>query len=192
MENQNNNKIIISLLIVIIIILSILCILFATGTISFNSNNNDTVVESENNSNNNEVIGDNVNIDLSIDNVSISKDAPNTKIKVSGTINLSYDNNKYSGINLSGYCLGTNNEKYLIYGPADGRALFHNDDNKTLSLAETVNQNIEYVDGTVKTWSEIDWENVKIKYCKIDKIIAFFNGSTQSLEKSLNFEKSFN
>ena len=44
MEKQTNNKGIIALLIVIIVILSGLCILFATGTISFNSNkvnNND-------------------------------------------------------------------------------------------------------------------------------------------------------
>ena len=38
MENQNNNKGVIALLIVIIVILTALCILFATGTISFNNN----------------------------------------------------------------------------------------------------------------------------------------------------------
>lgn len=38
MENQKNNKGVIILLIIIIVILAILCILFATGTISFKSN----------------------------------------------------------------------------------------------------------------------------------------------------------
>ena len=38
MENQKNNKGVITLLVVIIVILSVLCILFATGTISFNTN----------------------------------------------------------------------------------------------------------------------------------------------------------
>ena len=38
MEKQNNNKGVIALLIVIIVILGTLCVLFATGTISFNSN----------------------------------------------------------------------------------------------------------------------------------------------------------
>ena len=45
MDNQKNNKGVIALLIVISVILSALCVLFATGTISFNSNdvdNNDT------------------------------------------------------------------------------------------------------------------------------------------------------
>ena len=39
MENQKNNKTVIVLLIIIIAILSALCVLFATGTISFKSNN---------------------------------------------------------------------------------------------------------------------------------------------------------
>ena len=47
MENQKNNKRVISLLIVIIVILSVLCVLFATGTISFKSND---VYNDENNS----------------------------------------------------------------------------------------------------------------------------------------------
>jgi len=37
-ENRNNNKGVIALLIIIIAILSALCVLFATGTISFNTN----------------------------------------------------------------------------------------------------------------------------------------------------------
>lgn len=41
MENQKNNKGVIALLIVIIVILSVLCVLFATGTISFKSNDVD-------------------------------------------------------------------------------------------------------------------------------------------------------
>lgn len=40
MENQKNNKRVIALLVVIIIILASLCVLFATGTISFKSNDN--------------------------------------------------------------------------------------------------------------------------------------------------------
>lgn len=38
MENQKNNKGVIALLVVIIVILSVLCVLFATGIITFNSN----------------------------------------------------------------------------------------------------------------------------------------------------------
>ena len=53
MENQKNNKGVIALLIVIIVILSVLCVLFATGTISFNSNDVDNNNVNENINNNN-------------------------------------------------------------------------------------------------------------------------------------------
>ena len=48
MENQKNNKGVIALLIVIIVILSALCVLFATGTISFKSNDVDNNETNEN------------------------------------------------------------------------------------------------------------------------------------------------
>ena len=74
MEKQNNNKGVITLLIVIIIILATLCVLFATGTINFNSNKmngNDVNQDINENDNNNQTNEDN-NIDdniLSINNV---------------------------------------------------------------------------------------------------------------------------
>lgn len=66
MENQKNYKGVISLLIVIIIILSALCVLFATGTISFKSNDvannetNENINDNnvENNDENNSIIND--------------------------------------------------------------------------------------------------------------------------------------
>ena len=61
MENQNNNKVVIALLIVIIIILTTLCVLFATGTISFNSNkvNNNEINQDVNNENQGDETGNN-------------------------------------------------------------------------------------------------------------------------------------
>ena len=65
MENQKNNRGVIALLIVIIVILSVLCILFATGTIIFNTNKvndnntNENVTDKDQNNqeeNNNEKI----------------------------------------------------------------------------------------------------------------------------------------
>ena len=62
MENQKNNKGVITLLIVIIVILSALCVLFATGTISFNSNKvNDNDINE--NINDNNQVDDNTNDD---------------------------------------------------------------------------------------------------------------------------------
>jgi len=72
-EKQNNNKGVIALLIVIIVILLALCILFATGTISFNSNkmnNNDT---NENVNNNNQTNEDNNIEDNTLSNNDVFK-----------------------------------------------------------------------------------------------------------------------
>ena len=62
MGNKKNNKGVISLLIVIIIILLVLCVLFARGTISFNSNEtidndiNENVNDNNNNDNNDNIL----------------------------------------------------------------------------------------------------------------------------------------
>ena len=53
MENQRNNKGVIALLIIIIVILAALCILLATGTISFKSNDVDTNKPNDNVTDNN-------------------------------------------------------------------------------------------------------------------------------------------
>lgn len=196
MENQNNNKRVILLLIIIIIILSILCILFATNTLIFKSKNIDNNEPNQNitNANNNNSNNDKIDINLTIDTVSISKDAPNNKLHINGKINLSYNSNQYLGITLTGYCLGNNNEKYLIHGPGDGRALLSKDNinNNELTLSEKIPQNIEYTNGTIKEWKDIDWEIVKIKYCKIDKMTAISREGTNNTETTLNIEKYFN
>lgn len=61
MEKQNNNKVVIALLVVIIVILATLCVLFATGTINFNTNKV-----------NNEDTNENVNIDGTTNTNSLS------------------------------------------------------------------------------------------------------------------------
>lgn len=147
MKKEKNKNGVITLLVVVIVILLALVILFATGTISFKNN-------------------DDIDIDLSIDSVKVTKDAPNAKIFIDGTISLSYDNNKYAGVTLSGYCLGSDNEKNLIHGPGDGGSLFNNDGNNILLLTENIPQNVEYDDGTVKVWSEIDWSSAVLNIVK--------------------------
>ena len=58
-------------------------------------------------------------------------------------------------------------------------------------FTENVPQNVEYTDGTVKDISQVDWNNVKIKYCKVDKIVLTSNDNN-NLEKEVNIEKNFN
>lgn len=192
MENQNNNKGVIALLIVIIVILATLCVLFATGTISFNSNNiNNNEINQDNNENNN--INDknetiNIKI-LSIDNVSFDKDAPNEKMFVTGKMNLSYKSSDFITTSMSGYCVGKNNEKYTIH-PGSGW-IKYNDTENSFSLANTItNSDVVYLDGTTKAARDINWNDVEIKSCIIEKFNALTTDS-KSISIELNFKKEF-
>ena len=196
MENQNNNKGVIALLIVIIVILATLFVLFATGTISFNSNNiNNNEINQDNNENNNENNNINdknetINIKiLSIDNVSIDKDAPNEKMFVTGKMNLSYKSSDFITTSMSGYCVGKNNEKYTKH-PGSGW-IKYNDTENSFSLANTItNSDVVYLDGTTEAARDINWDDVEIKSCIIEKFNALTTDS-KSISIELNFKKEF-
>ena len=103
MENQKNNKGVIALLIVIIVILSALCVLLATGTISFNSNkvNENDINNSENadnNSNNEDTNGSIQNAnDVGNDN-NLNNYIKTTSDKV--RLNVTQDYNEYAEISI--------------------------------------------------------------------------------------------
>ena len=183
-EKKSNIGVIV-LIVSIIIAIGILVALFATGVISFKSN------EIKEEASDNVLVNSDVDVDISIGDVTVSKDAPNAKIFIDGQISLTYDNNKYSGVTISGYCLGVDGEKYLMHGPGDGGSLYHNVSEGTLSLSEDIPQEVEYTDGTTKEWSGINWDAVKIKYCKIDHLSAIPNEGTMTVDSVLSFEKSF-
>ena len=172
-ETQNKSKLLFILLALIILVIIVLII---TRVIIFNQDRTPA---------------DGFGIDIFIENVNVYNDSPNTKLLLEGEIYLSYDTSIYKGITLSGYCLGSNNEKYFIEGPGDGRTLFQNDDNTNLSLTEIVEQKIEYPDGTTKNWADVDWSQVTIKYCKIDKITSILQKSTDTPETMIEVEKKF-
>jgi len=191
-ENQNNNKGVIALLIVIIVILATLCVLFATGTISFNSNNinNKKIIQDNNENNNINDKNETINIKiLSIDNVSIDKDAPNEKMFVTGKMNLSYKSSDFITTSMSGYCVGKNNEKYTIH-PGSGWVKY-NDTENSFSLANTItNSDVVYLNGTTKAARDINWDDVEIKSCIIEKFNALTTDS-KSISIELNFKKEF-
>lgn len=129
---------------------------------------------------------------LSMDEPTIGLDWPNEKMRVTGNINLSFDEDIYDVVVLTGYCLGEQNEKYNIHGPGSGAISFHNSD-KEYILVNTITQNgdIIYPDGTSKDSNDVDWSTVKIKSCKIEKAIAYFFDSTTTIETEVNYEKTF-
>ena len=91
MKNQKNNKGVIVLLIVIIVILSVLCILLATGTISFNSMSaNDNPATEDNNANGENNIKNDDVIDSDDENDASTQE--NAKYK---TVTLSKENESF-------------------------------------------------------------------------------------------------
>ena len=189
---ENKKKKIIILVVSIIVVLVTIIILFITGVFKFgnvsstNSNNNGDKNTS------NSVSVDDVEMNItSFDIAAASEDSVNSiGFYIYGDMKISYDESKYAGVALSGYCLGSENETYKLHGPGSGHVLFHNGDTKLL-LELDYPQEIKLSNGTTKMLSEIDWSNVKIKYCKIDKMSAVPNGDANTKNIGLNFEKYF-
>ena len=94
MENQRNNKGVIALLIVIIVMLATLCILFATGTISFNSGdvNNENITSDETTNENNDSNSQKNNYDAWM-NYILEQNI--TSVKISSTIVAESPNDYY-------------------------------------------------------------------------------------------------
>lgn len=159
--------------------------------IQIKSSNNNVAIVYLKKSDSNNIDDKDIDFKMTLGDVSINLNGINTKLSLDGTLDLSYDNNKYLGASISGYCLGSNNEKYLIHGPGDGATLYYNGNNIKLMFTESIPQNVEYVDGTVKDISQVDWNTVKIKYCRVDKIILISNDNN-NLEKEVKIEKNFN
>ena len=131
--------------------------------IQIKSSNNNVAIVYLKKSDSNNIDDKDIDFKMTLGDVSINLNGINTKLSLDGTLDLSYDNNKYLGASISGYCLGSNNEKYLIHGPGDGATLYYNGNNIKLMFTESIPQNVEYVDGTVKDISQVDWNTVKIK-----------------------------
>lgn len=112
---------------------------------------------------------------LSIDSASISKDDSKNKLVVEGKMKLSFNEEKHYDVTIWGYCLGDEGEKYIIYGPDNEDRTYH-DGNHKYTLVNTVNNepgDVIYKDGTSKKFDDIPWNNVRIKHCKIEKIISY-------------------
>lgn len=176
MKNQKSNKLVIVLLLVIIAILSVLCILFATGKLTITTNKtNDTLTNDVANNNSENTDDVKINI-LSIDSAKINPNAINTKLAIEGKMELSYNENIHnSGMGMSGYCITDKEQTILITGPASGAASLHDSD-KTFSLSEVISPGIHY---------DIDWNNIKIKSCVLEKAIIYSYDELEECKKNI-------
>ena len=179
MESQKNNKGVIALLIVIIVILLVLCVLFATGTISFNSNNVDNNDIQENASGNNQ-LDDNENIDdtkkFKFKNNDVSEEDLNEVLDILGLYEY-YHSELYSSFDDNNECLNNyisqkdfrknSKEIFALY------SLIHEMDTDTGHT-----EIIRDVDGDGKAdidacGGAADCESIKIS--DANKIIALYN-----------------
>lgn len=213
MENKTNNVVII---IAVVILLAVMFVVgwFLGGKFNAlerkasndvrNSANDiidmakDTIDEAANNdvinSDKNEIDDVIVKI-LSIDGIEVGTNQPNHQIRVTGKIEVSFDEDKYWPLTMSGYCLDDKGVRYNMYGPGSGAISFYNYDKK-LKFVNTINNkdgDIILADGTVKEIGDVDWDNLKIKSCVIEyaSIFTKASNSTESKKIMLNYRKDF-
>lgn len=190
MEKEKNNKGLIATLIIIIVILAALCILFATGTISLKSDKDDITEETTTTTNAEDI---SISI-LSMNKPTISNEAPNHMMTITGEMKLSFDEGKYTVVNMVGSCTGKDGEKYNIFGPSSGTISLHNGETE-YTMVETIgNQDdVIYPDGTKKEWKDIDWTKVEIKSCEIESLRAYYfvNNDEILLTRKINYKKDF-
>lgn len=154
-----------------------------------NTNKNENVIELLNNS-------------VKITNLTFEK--PVASAWGGGTINtlilktnikLECTNDTVAGITLSGYCLDKNDTKYSIVGPL-GVMAFYCDNDANAGSGMYVNQVFDSEGhGTPVDWANTDnfkWEDVEIKYCKIDKAnVRLTDSSEITTAIELNYENEF-
>lgn len=176
---KNNNKglyIIIAILLILVMVLG--------GYIIYDKVNNKQDNSTANDNDKTISVKDDVNVKITLGDYSINMSSPNNKLELKGTIDVSYDSNKYYGLALYGYCLDENNNRYEISGPADGRTLFGNG-NTGLVMSEVIspyqNQDIS--------------SNLVLSYCKIDKISLveiISSKEDKTYKMAINVEKYYN
>ena len=138
---------------------------------------------------------------LSMNDPVIFSENGSLNLGVQGKLNISYDEDIYFPVVLDGYCLDENNVRYNIYGPSPGAISFYNTD-KEYFLGNTINSqdgDVVYPDGTRKSSLKVDWHDVVIKSCKIEKVVAYISETDETglasmdttVETEINYEKIF-
>lgn len=202
-SDKKNNNVIITILAIVVVLLLVVCIrlgiIIANG--EYKECNKDIVQDKINDTVQNYMPLENNEYDVYIDIFSIDKPSiisisPNHHLYVSGDMNISFKEENFHIVGLEGYCLGDKNEKYMIYGPSTEIGMSFKNGDTVFELVETIGDedgDVRYSDGTVKSSSEVVWENVKIKSCKIEKLYTVYtkDGKTVTSYTELDYEEQF-
>lgn len=187
MEQEKNNKGVIVLLIVLVVILAVLCVLFATGTVSFKSN---------------EIANEDKNVDswnsvvtvksFEIDSAKVVN-APNYHMAVDGKFVLEGNYDDYLNVAFYGYCFDVDNNKYNIMAPSIGHK--YDIGENRLDASEMLEYDYGkqydiYTDNSDKK----EWKEIKFKSCYFNRMTTTVlkNGKSLQLSEEINFNKTFN
>lgn len=196
MEQEKNKNGLIILLAVLVVILTVLCVLFATGTISFKSQN-----ETTENTNKGVTSIESLNNLVKITNLSIEKPSAsafggseNNMLAVPVSFDLNCSNSSLiAGVTLKGYCLDTNDNKYSIVGPLSIMAYYCDSDEKKISMYVNQTYDKDGIPHEVDWKPTNKWDNIDIKYCKIEKANVRLSDASEIVTGiDINYEKEFN
>lgn len=107
--------------------------------------------------------------------------------------NLDCSNDNIQGIRLSGYCLDTKDNKYIMGGPVGVVAFYCDNISSHVDSGQMVVNKVFDANGNEFDTTNIKWEDIEIKYCKID-LAKFLSSDFEiipNLSKELNYEKEF-
>jgi hypothetical protein len=187
MEQKKKKNGVNLLLIFIIVILALLCVLFATGTVSFKSN---------------EITNEDKNVDswnsvvtvksFEIDSAKVVN-APNYHMAVDGKFVLEGNYDDYLNVAFYGYCFDVDNNKYNIMAPSIGHK--YDIGENRLDASEMLEYDYGkqydiYTDNSDKK----EWKEIKFKSCYFNKMTTTLskNGKTFQISEDINFDKTFN
>jgi hypothetical protein len=187
MEQKKKKNGVNLLLIFIIVILALLCVLFATGTVSFKSN---------------EITNEDKNVDswnsvvtvksFEIDSAKVVN-APNYHMAVDGKFVLEGNYDDYLNVAFYGYCFDVDNNKYNIMAPSIGHK--YDIGENRLDASEMLEYDYGkqydiYTDNSDKK----EWKEIKFKSCYFNRMTTTVlkNGKSLQLSEEINFNKTFN
>ena len=112
-------------------------------------------------------------------------------------VNVDCTNDFVAGINVNGYCLDNDDNKYIFEGPTGVGAFYCNNnkihtDKGFIQASQILKSNGNYYKIPDET-KDINWDELHIKYCKFDEAyLRLTNMSKVATKVELNYEKEFN
>jgi len=112
------------------------------------------------------------------------------------TVDLDCTNDSVAGIQVSGYCLDKNSNKYLFEGPTGVMAFYCKNNTSYEKKGVAQAYQLFKTDGTnyviPEKTKDINWDEIEISYCKFDSAnLMLTDGSEISTKINISYENNF-